>query len=157
LRKFFLLVFSFLLIFTQPVLAGVGILQAAKQAGLELECPDGAANCVEEEAAVEGAEATKASDYSLAGAQKFILKLLSGLLGFAALIAVLMLIVVALRLVTARGSQDALAAAKKQILWVFGGLFIIILSLLIVKNITEKVYEIAHECPSIAVDGLFGP
>ena len=108
---------------------GVGIIDAAEQAGFSITCPDGVANC------------SSTTDYSITGIQTFVLKLLGGLLNFAALAAVLMLIVVGLRLVIAMGNQEQLQAAKKHLLWVLGGLAVIILSLLIVKNVTETVYE----------------
>jgi len=109
--------------------SGVGILDAAENAGIEIECPEGVPNRADD------------SDYSTEGAQDFVLQILGNLLNFVALLAVVMLVVVGIRLVIAMGNQEALQGAKKQALWVFGGLAIIILSLLIVKNVVEKVYE----------------
>ncbi|MFH1546489.1 MAG: hypothetical protein ABIE14_03880 [Patescibacteria group bacterium] len=109
---------------------GVGILDAAEQAGFEITCPTGVANCSD-----------ASTDYSTANIQTFILKILGGLLNFAALAAVLMLVVASVRLVVAMGNQEQLQAAKKHILWILAGLAVIILSLLIVKNVTEMVYE----------------
>lgn len=160
LRKiFFLVVVLLASLFGQSIVveAGVGIIDSAEKAGITITCPVGVPNCEE----VEGV----AADYSILGTQNFILKLVGGLLNFAAIIAVMMLVVVALRLVTAHGNQDSLASAKKQIIWTIAGLFVIILSLLIVRNITEKAYEVAfvelaeaQECAAdLIIDGLLGP
>jgi len=129
LRKIILGIAAFALISITVNAEGIGILDAAKQAGFEITCPDGVPNCSE------------GADYSIVGTQIFILKILGGLLNFAALAAVLMLIIAGLRLVVAMGNQEQLQAAKKHILWILGGLAVIILSLLIVKNVTEAVYR----------------
>ena len=146
LRKIILGIVAFALI-SVGVQAGVGILDASKQADFEISCPEGAANCSE--------VLTEAEDYSISGTQDFVLRLLGGILNFAAIIAVLMLVVVGTRLVIAMGNQEGLQAAKKQLLWTFGGLAVIILSLLIVRNITEKIYEAAQDCLSVAEDGIY--
>lgn len=136
-RKF-LFVFAFIsFIFIPSVAAaeptgGVGIIDASKQAGIEIKCPVGAANCVESD---------EAKAYSIEGMQNLILQLIGGILSFAAIVAVVMLIIAAIRLVTAAGSQDALAAAKKHILWTLAGLVVIILSLLIVQNVTKIIFD----------------
>lgn len=137
-RKTLLAITLLASLFIRPAFAadeakGVGILDAAGQAGVEIECPVGAANCVEED--------EEAENYSVEGTQNFILRLVGGILNFAAIIAVVMLIIAAIRLVTARGSQDALAAAKKHIMWTLAGLVVIILSLLIVQNVTKIIFE----------------
>ncbi|MCK5472345.1 hypothetical protein KAI54_04125, partial [Candidatus Gracilibacteria bacterium] len=129
LRKIILGIAALALILITVNAEGIGILDAAKQAGFEITCPDGVVNCSE------------GADYSIVGTQIFILKILGGLLNFVALAAVLMLIIAGLRLVVAMGNQEQLQAAKKHILWILGGLAVIILSLLIVKNVTEAVYR----------------
>lgn len=113
---------------------GVGILDAAEQAGLNITCPAGAANC-------ETDKSKEAEYYSTQGTQTFILRVFGGVLNFAAIAAVLMLVIAAIRLVIAHGSQDKLQEAKKHILWTLAGLAVIILSLLIVRNVTETIYE----------------
>ena len=147
LRKIILGIVAFALI-SVGVQAGVGILDSSKQADFTISCPEGAANCSE--------ILTEAEDYSVSGTQDFVLRLLGGILNFAAIIAVLMLVIVGARLVIAMGNQEDLQAAKKQLLWTFGGLAVIILSLLIVRNITEKIYEAAQDCLSVAEDGIRG-
>lgn len=118
-----------------PASGGVGILQAAEQAGFEgLSCPAGAANCVET-----GGEEVKW--YSTTGTQTFVLRLLGGMLNFAAIAAVLLLVVAGTRLVLAMGNDEKLQAARKHVLWTLAGLVVIILSLLIVRNVTETIYE----------------
>jgi hypothetical protein len=147
LRKIILGITVFALI-SVSVQAGVGILEASEQAGFEISCPEGVPNC--------SAKTDEAASYSDTGTQNFILKLLGGLLNFAALAGVLMLVIASVRLVVAMGNQEDLQAAKKHILWSLGGLAVIILSLLIVKNVTEKVYEAAEDCLSVAEDGVYG-
>lgn len=110
-------------------------MESASEIGLVVTCPEGAAGCA--------ANGDGPGAYSITGTQDFILKLVGGLLNFAAIVAVVMLIVVALRFTVAHGNQDAIGVAKKQITWTLVGLIVIILSLLLVKNITKKVYEIA--------------
>lgn len=117
--------------------SGVGILDAAEQAGLNVTCPEGTANCADKN--------KEAQYYSTQGTQTFILRVFGGVLNFAALAAVLMLVVAAIRLVIAHGSQDKLQEAKKHIIWTLAGLAVIILSLLIVRNVTETVYEATEE------------
>lgn len=136
-RRISLLVALLFSLALQPVLAegGVGILESASEIGLAVTCPEGVAGCA--------ANGDGPGTYSITGTQDFILKLVGGLLNFAAIAAVVMLIVVALRFTVAHGSQDAIGVAKKQITWTLVGLIVIILSLLLVKNITQKVYEIA--------------
>jgi len=126
---------------------GVGILGAAKQAGFSVNCPAGAANCYESKEAIEGQIEIEAERYSTVGIQVFILKLLGGILNFAAVVAVVMLVVSGLRLATSAGNQDTLQSTKKQIIWIFAGLAVIILSLLIVQNITETVYKSTMPSP----------
>ena len=109
LRKVILGITAFVLCVT-VVNAGVGILESSEQAGFDITCPAGVVNC------------SDTADYSTTGAQTFALKILGGLLNFAALAAVLMLVVVGLRLVVAMGNQEALQSAKKQALWTLGGL-----------------------------------
>ncbi|MBU1089661.1 hypothetical protein KKF38_02620 [Patescibacteria group bacterium] len=133
LRKIILGIAALALISVAVNAEGIGILKAAEQAGFDIACPTGVANCSD--------SSTEATDYSTAGTQTFILKILGGLLNFAALAAVLMLVVASVRLVLAMGNQEQLQAAKKHILWILAGLAVIILSLLIVKNVTEMVYE----------------
>ena len=133
-RKFFFAIFALVL---APVAfaeqsGGVRIIDAAGQSGIEIECPVGAVNC---------AASGEAENYSIEGTQNFVLKIVGGALNFAAIAAVVMLVVAAIRLVTAAGNQDGLAAAKKQIMWTLGGLAVIILALLIVQNITEIIFE----------------
>jgi hypothetical protein len=147
LRKIILGIVAFVFISTGVQAEGVGILDASEQADFTISCPEGAANCSE--------ISTEAEDYSVSGTQDFVLRLLGGILNFAAIIAVLMLVIVGARLVIAMGNQEGLQAAKKQLLWTFGGLAVIILSLLIVRNITEKIYEAAQDCLSVAEDGLY--
>ena len=145
-KKFILGITAFVFASTF-VQAGVGILEASKQAGFEISCPDNIANCVDSSA--------EAEEYSIIGTQNFMLSLLGGVLDFAAIIAVVMVVIVGMRLVIAMGNQEALQAAKKQAAWILGGLAVIILSLLIVRNITEKIYEVSMDCLSVAEDGLY--
>ncbi|MCF7836935.1 pilin [Candidatus Gracilibacteria bacterium] len=146
LRKIILGIVAFIFVST-GVQAGVGILEASEQAGFTISCPEGAANC--------SAASQEMEDYSISGTQNFVLRLLGGILNFAAIIAVLMLVIVGARLVIAMGNQEGLQAAKKQLLWTFGGLAVIILSLLVVRNITEKIYEAAQDCLSVAENGIY--
>ncbi|MCF7846061.1 MAG: pilin [Candidatus Peribacteraceae bacterium] len=147
-RKIFLSAAIAFLACVQPVLAaestgGVGIIDAAKQIGItDITCPEGVVNCKLSE---------EATQYSIESTQEFVLKLIGGILSFAAIIAVVMLIIAAIRLVTAHGSQDALAAAKKHIMWSLAGLVIIILSLLIVQNVTKIIFENTEQQLTTAV------
>ena len=123
--------------------AGVDIIDSAGKAGMDIECPEGVVNCTD--------------SYGTEDAQNFVLQIIGGLLNFVAIIAVVMLIIAGLRLVISLGNQESLQAAKKNVVWTLGGLAIVILALLIVQNITEKVYETTKGCATISVDGLFGP
>lgn len=129
------------------VQAGIGILESAELGGTEISCPQGVPNCSH--------VAEEAEAYSDTGTQNFVLKLLGGVLNFAALVAVLMLVIASIRLVIAMGSQESLQSAKKHILWSLGGLAIIILSLVIVRNVTEKIYEAAQDCLTVPEDGVY--
>ncbi len=150
LRKAILGIAAFALVSVGVVqAAGVGILEASEQAGFSITCPEGVANC--------SSAATESTDYSVTGTQNFILKVVGGFLNFAAIIAVLMLVVAGLRLVLAMGNQESLQAAKKHVIWTIGGLAVIILSLLIVKNVTETVYKATLGCPTLVEDGIWGP
>ncbi|MFH0776615.1 MAG: hypothetical protein V1936_03325 [Patescibacteria group bacterium] len=111
---------------------GVGVMNAATQAGIKIECPIGSVNCV---------KSGEATAYSTSGTQTFILKIVGGLLNFVGILAVVMLVVAAIRLVVATGSQDSLQAAKKQIKWIFIALAVIILSLLIVQNVAKIIFK----------------
>ena len=146
-RKIFFAFALFFVLSTAVFADGVGLIDAAKNAGIEIECPDGVANCSAE------------TEYETADAQNFVLRLVGGLLNFVAVVAVVMLVIAAIRLVTALGNQENLQAAKKQLIWTFAGLAIIILALLIVRNITEKIYKVAEietECLTLVADGLLG-
>jgi hypothetical protein len=145
LRKIFFALAFFLAIASATFAAGVSLIDGAKNTGITIECPAGVVNCSDD------------TKYETADAQNFILRIVGGLLNFVAVVAVVMLVVVAIRLVTALGNQENLQVAKKQLIWTFAGLAIIILGLLIVQNITEKIYEVTSDCPTIVVDGLYGP
>jgi hypothetical protein len=116
--------------------AGVSVKETAEQAGFltdKNKCPTGSANC------------NNKADFSDTGTQIFILKTVGTLLNFAAIIAVVMLVVSGVRLVLAYGNQENIQAAHKQILWTLLGLAVIIFSLLIVRNITELIYKAAGD------------
>ena len=142
-RKIFLAIALSLSLVGSVWAAGVDIIDSAGKAGIDIECPEGVVNCTD--------------SYGTEDAQNFVLQIIGGLLNFVAIIAVVMLIIAGLRLVISLGNQESLQAAKKNVLWTLGGLAIVILALLIVQNITEKVYETTKGCATIAVDGLFGP
>jgi len=139
---------------TAVLAEGVGLIDSAKNVGITIKCPDGVVNCSE--------------NYETKDAQNLILQIVGGLLNFVAVVAVVMLVVASLRLVTSLGNQERLQAAKKQLIWTFAGLAIIIVALLVVSNITEKIYEVAKaeepvaeeekkECKTLVLDGLLGP
>lgn len=116
--------------------AAVGILDASKQTDIEITCPVGVINC--------DAYTTRAAEvdkFSIAGTQTFFLKLLSGILNFAAIIAVIMLVIAGIRFATAMGSDEALKSAKNHVIWTIAGLLVIMLALLIVRNITTSIYD----------------
>ena len=114
---------------------GVGILDAVNQAGFEnVSCPVGVANCV--------GDLEEADKFSTQGTQVIILRIIGGILNFAAILAVVMLVVAGVRLIVAMGNQEGLEAAKKHIIWTLAGLMLIILALVIVRNVTESVYDV---------------
>lgn len=117
---------------------GIGILEAMQDAGFDNpECPVGAANC-------EAYPEAEKERYSVEGTQNFILSIVATLLTYAAIIAVLMVVIAGIRLIIALGGEE-IEAAKKHLLWTLGGLLLIILALLIVKNITALIYDSAEK------------
>jgi uncharacterized membrane protein len=131
---------------------GVGILGAAQQTGqlfncpegvteCEITCPVGVPNCTTSSTLFQDTSKNEAARYSAKGTQLFLLQLTGGLLTFAAVVAVIMLIVSAVPLVIAAGNQEKVQAAHKSIRWVLTGLVIIMLALFIVRNMTELVYQ----------------
>jgi hypothetical protein len=131
----------------QTLAAGFGIDKALTNSGTDFVCPDSIPNCTN--------NATPA-DYSVSGTKTFFLKLLGQLLGLAAIAAVLLLVVAGTRLVLAHGNQEAIQAAHKHILYTLMGLIVIILSLLIVKNVTTEIYK-ATPPPAKEEQGESGP
>ena len=107
--------------------AGHGISIAVGKQG----CPRGVIGCTLYET----------NTTAVGGARSLILSLLAGVLKFAAVIAVLMLVVAGSRFVTSRGSADGTKAATKQIIYTVMGLFVIMASLIIVQNITTMAYK----------------
>ncbi|MFH0834106.1 MAG: hypothetical protein V2A63_01805 [Patescibacteria group bacterium] len=151
-RKIFLALALLLPLLSQTAFAtsGVGIIDASEQAGLEITCPIGTARCVD--------SGQESQTYSATGMQRIILYLLGGLLDLAAIVAVVMLVIAGLRLVLAHGAQDAITSAKKHITWTLAGLVVIILSLLIVQNVTKIIYGSTQSTSDIfgLVLSLFG-
>lgn len=128
-------------VFAADDAGGVGILGAAQQTGQDVKCPDGVPNCEPYQGAFDDAIKQEAKRYSTSGTQLFLLQLVGGLLTFAAVAAVIMLISSAVPLVMAGGNQEKVQAAHKSIRWVLTGLAIIMLALFIVRNMTELVYR----------------
>jgi len=103
-------------------------------------CPYGSVNCgvnenSDDEKNLEGEE----------GLSRYLMRLLGGILNFAAIAAVIMLIIAGIRFVIAMGNQEDIEASKKHIMYTLAGLCVIILSLVIVGNITDVVYETTDE------------
>lgn len=99
------------------------------------KCPTGLAFCTE-------------TNFSVDQTKKNILSIVENVLTYAALIAVIMLIVAGIRLIVAMGNQESLQSARKHIIWLAAGFFLIILALLIVKNVLDIVYETTIPPPS---------
>jgi len=103
-------------------------------------CPYGSVNC--------SVNKNVADAKNLAGEDglmRYLMAILGGILNFVAIIAVILLIVAGIRLVTAMGDQEGIEAAKKHIIWTLGGLCVVILSLVIVGNITDVIYKTTDE------------
>ncbi len=100
-----------------------------------INCPAGVPGCST------AATTSLTTDGAASSTTQVILTILDGVLKFAALIAVLMLIIAGGRLVVARGNQEDIQAAHKQIVWTLAGLFVIIASLLIVDNVVKLVFD----------------
>lgn len=77
-------------------------------------------------------------------ASALVLGLVDTALQFSAIIAVVMLVAAGFRYVAARGESDGTDAAKKHIIWTLAGLIVIMLSLFIVKNVTDLVFRAAN-------------
>lgn len=120
--------------------AGVGILDASKQTDITISCPVGVINC--DAYTTRDAEASK---FSATGTQTFLLKLLGGVLNFAALAAVVMLVIAGIRYATALGGDEALKTARNNVIWTIVGLLVIMIALLIVRNITETLYGVVGD------------
>lgn len=136
-RFFFRVFLTLLTLFTTSLcLAGVGILDASRQTDISITCPVGVINC--DAYTTREAEASK---FSAVGTQTFFLGLLGGVLNFAALAAVVMLVIAGIRFAIAMGSDEALKDARNNVIWTILGLLIIMIALLIVRNITESIYE----------------
>lgn len=116
--------------------AGVGILDASKQTDIKISCPVGVINC--DAYTTRDAEVSK---FSATGTQTFLLKLLGGVLNFAALAAVVMLVIAGIRYATALGGDEALKTARNNVIWTIVGLLVIMIALLIVRNVTSTIYE----------------
>lgn len=116
--------------------AGVGILDASKQTDISISCPVGVINC--DAYTTRDAEVSK---FSATGTQTFLLKLLGGVLNFAALAAVVMLVIAGIRYATALGGDEALKTARNNVIWTIVGLLVIMIALLIVRNVTSTIYE----------------
>jgi hypothetical protein len=116
--------------------AGVGILDASKQTDISITCPVGVINC--DAYTTRDAEVSK---FSATGTQTFLLKLLGGVLNFAALAAVVMLVIAGIRYATALGGDEALKTARNNVIWTIVGLLVIMIALLIVRNVTSTIYE----------------
>lgn len=118
----------------EPQLSTSGYLKKSDGGkGLQISttyCPFGSLNC-------------KKGEYvsGVSGVTSFSLRLLGGLLNFAAIVAVIFLIIGGARLVLAGGSSEGLGAAKKHLLWTVGGLVVVIISMIIVRNLTDVIYE----------------
>jgi len=116
--------------------AGVGILDASKQTDITITCPVGVINC--DAYTTRDAEVSK---FSATGTQAFLLKLIGGVLNFAALAAVVMLVIAGIRYATALGGDEALKTARNNVIWTIVGLLVIMIALLIVRNVTSTIYE----------------
>lgn len=100
----------------------------------ERKCPAGLVGCTQEDFSVENTKIT-------------ILKISENILGFAGIIAVLMLVIAGIRLIVAAGNQENLQNVRKQIIWTILGLILIILAFLIIKNIIDLSYTSLETAP----------
>lgn len=114
-------------------------------------CPFGSLNCNNDKALS-----------GVSGVTSTVLNLLGGVLALAAMVAVVALVVAGTRLVLAGGDEEAVKSAHKHIKWTLAGLFVVILSLVIVRNLTSVLYKSTSEdvngrvlpLPQSAISGL---
>jgi hypothetical protein len=73
-----------------------------------------------------------------------VVDILSGVLDFMALVAVVVIVIAGIRMVVSSGNEDATGAAKKTILWAVIGLIVILLAGAIVDFIADVATNVTN-------------